>query len=211
MFGAEQPPEYYDEVFRAANHWRRHYTKSHYYPLWTIIADRIQRAGINSIIDIGCGPGQVANLLRDKGVSKYLGVDFSPARVEQAREVCPDYDFVVADVFETDLLETYTYDCALIMEFLEHVENDLEVLKRIKAGTFMLATVPNFPARRHVRYFNSVDEVRKRYKQCLESIRVDEHLADTKGKKYYILEGYLLNRTNEQNKGVSFLTNDTHS
>ena len=43
----------------------------------------------------------VGHLLADKGVPRYLGIDFSPARIRQARAVAPGYRFEVADVFET--------------------------------------------------------------------------------------------------------------
>ena len=105
--GQEQGPEYYDQTFLNREHWRQHYTQSPYYPLWAVIADRIARSEPTSVLDIGCGPGQFAALLQDKGLPQYLGIDFSPKRIKQAREVCPEFDFVIADVFETDLLSAY--------------------------------------------------------------------------------------------------------
>ncbi len=187
--GVEQPPEYYDWSFERGGHWRSHYTESHYYPLWTVVADRVLRAGAERILDIGCGPGQVASLLFDKGIPRYLGLDFSPARVQQARTVCPGYRFEVADVFETDLLDEWDHDCVLVMEFLEHVERDLDFLRRIKPGTRVIATVPNFSSTGHVRYFDSVESVKERYAACFASLDVKVHLGNAKGTKYYLMEG----------------------
>ncbi len=161
-FGAEQPPEFYDHTFRAA-HWKQHYTDSHYYPLWTVIADRVRRHGTKRIVDIGCGPGQVACLMRDLKIDHYLGLDFSGERIAHAKQVCPEFEFVQADIFQTDVLETAAYDTVLVMEFLEHVEEDLAVLRRLRRDTYVLATVPNFPATGHVRYFHDADEVIARY------------------------------------------------
>ncbi len=190
QYGIEQPPEYYDEKISPGTSWFNHYTSSGYYPIWTVIADRIRRYNPKKILDIGCGPGQMASLLRDQGIPCYLGVDFSSVGIKQARKVCPEYEFVVADVFETDFLETHSYDCLLVMEFLEHVERDIDLLQKTKPGTFVLATVPNFPAGGHVRYFNSIEEVKKRYKPYFESLQVDEIRSCNNGKaRFYIVEG----------------------
>ena len=188
-YGVEQPPEFYDQRYNQGEHWKEHYTDSYYYPLWTVIADRIRHIGAQRILDIGCGPGQVACLLRDIGVREYKGLDFSTARVARARAVCPEYEFIAANVFEDNLLETYHYDCVLIMEFLEHIEQDVEVIKRVRPGTTVLATVPNFPDAGHVRHFDSVNEVKVRYSPLFSKLEVTTILANKHGKTYYILQG----------------------
>ena len=188
-YGVEQPPEFYDGTYESRDHWKSHYTDSRYYPLWTVIADRIHRSGCRRVFDIGCGPGQVACLLRDRGVPEYKGLDFSMARVSRARVVCPEYEFVAADVFKNDLLETYLYDCVLMMEFLEHIERDLDVLKRIRPGTTVLATVPNFPGAGHVRHFDNIKGVEVRYGPLFTELDVAAILANERGKTYFILEG----------------------
>src|SRR4051794_23361211 len=63
-YGVEQPREFYDRTYAQRKHWKAHYTQSHYYPLWTVIADRVRQVGARRILDIGCGPGQVACLMR---------------------------------------------------------------------------------------------------------------------------------------------------
>ncbi|MCB0913481.1 MAG: DUF480 domain-containing protein [Propionibacteriaceae bacterium] len=46
------------------------------------------------IMDLGCGPGQIAAFLADTGADVH-GMDASAAMVEQAREAYPDLDFTV--------------------------------------------------------------------------------------------------------------------
>ena len=56
--GKEQDAYYYDQMFIANEHemWTKHYTQAFYYPLWTILSDRIMRSGKTfSVLDIGCG------------------------------------------------------------------------------------------------------------------------------------------------------------
>lgn len=188
-YGVEQPPEFYDESFKRADHWKQHYTESHYYPIWTVIADRLRRAGVQRVLDVGCGPGQVASLLRDEGIPHYQGVDFSQERILHARAVCPDYEFVQADIYRSELLETAEYDCFLTLEFLEHVDRDLEVLERVRPGVTVLATVPNFPGEGHVRHFVTADSVEARYGPLFTQLEVTEILANPEGKKYFIIQG----------------------
>ena len=175
--------------FEQADHWKKHYTASRYYPLWAIIADRLRPNCPQRVLDIGCGPGQVAELLRDIGISDYLGIDFSKARIEAARKVCPEFEFLCADIFNDKVLEESNYDCVLAMEFLEHVENDVEVLNRTRPGTTILATVPNFPSRGHVRYFSSNEEVKERYRSVMKQLDVVSVLANNRGKRYYLMQG----------------------
>jgi 2-polyprenyl-3-methyl-5-hydroxy-6-metoxy-1,4-benzoquinol methylase len=189
QYGVEQPPEFYDATFDRADHWKQHYCDSHYYPLWTVIADRLVKADVRSVLDIGCGPGQVACLLCDAGIDRYLGLDFSMARIAHARDACPSCQFIQADIFQSDLLETFEYDCVLTMEFLEHVERDLDVLRRVRAETRVLATVPNFPAAGHVRHFETAEAVKQRYSTVLTDLSVTDLLLDRSGRRHFILEG----------------------
>ncbi len=187
--GSEQRPDYYDERARSDPRWSEHYTQSRYYPLWTILADRIRRHGALRVIDIGCGTGQLAALLRDQGVPAYLGLDFSPVRIELARQACPGFRFELADVFETDLLDSADYDLVLCTEFLEHVERDLDVLARLRPGVRFLGTVPSFPGPAHVRHFDSAGEVANRYGPALAALDVRTHLANPNGRRYFLLDG----------------------
>lgn len=187
--GRERGPGWYDETFHGADHWKDEYFKSRYYPTWAVIAYRLSRSGVGSVLDVGCGSGQMAQLLRDKKTPRYLGFDFSPARVEHARSSCPEYEFVVADVFETDLLENHEYDAVVCTEFLEHVERDLEVLDRIRPGTLFLATVPNFPSAAHVRHFASEAEITDRYGSVFEELHVEPFVIGRKTTVLYVIEG----------------------
>lgn len=154
-----------------------------------MIADRLTRHGATSVLDIGCGPGQLACLLRDRGLGRYCGFDFSPKRIEQARKVCPEYDFHVADAFRTELFQTCEYDTVLCTEFLEHVEGDLEVLRRIRPGAVVHGTVTNFPYMAHVRHFESAGQVRERYEPILADLSVDALAADGQGRTFFLIEG----------------------
>lgn len=187
--GREQPPAFYDQTFLENAQWRCHYTESGYYPIWTVLADRIRSDRIDSILEIGCGSGQMAQFLRDQGLRRYLGFDFSPERLNYAKSICPELAFVIADALTTDLLARHDYDGVLCTEFLEHVERDLDVLAKIRPGAHFYGTVPNFPSRAHVRHFANAEQVAERYASHFENFFVTVHLANNKGKTFFILDG----------------------
>lgn len=181
--------DWYDAVYSQSEEYRAHYTESRYYFVWSVLADRLVRAGARHVLDLGCGPGQVGSLLRDKGVSHYCGLDFSSKSIDLARQVCPDFEFRVADICGSDLLETLNYDTVITLEFLEHVEGDTEVIRRVRPGTHVLATVPNFPYISHVRHFRDPGEVSARYGSFFDRLSVDVFVEDRAGKKYFLLDG----------------------
>jgi len=187
--GTEQPADFYDKTFKEFDHWCAHYSASDYYPLWAIVADRMLLANVQSVVDIGCGPGQMAMLLFDRGIRNYLGVDFSPARINQARAVCPNFRFLLGNILDLDFLETSEYDCVVCTEVLEHITKDVSLVKRIRPGTRLYASVPNFSAAQHVRFFNSTEEVAERYASYFEDFRVDEVVDNDAGAKMFVVQG----------------------
>src|SRR4029077_889859 len=155
--------DFYDARYLQTEDYCLHYTNSRYYFLWCVILDRMRPTEVRALLDIGCGPGQFASLLCDRGLRRYVGIDFSDVCIRMARLVCTSAEFVCLDVFSSDLFDTYDYDVVVATEFLEHIEGDLEILDRIRPGTRVYGSVPNFADPSHVRYFNSVDDVRARY------------------------------------------------
>lgn len=168
----EKDAEWYDEMLDISGHYCQHYTESAYYALWAIIADRIIRGGYKSVLDVGCGTGQLAMLLRDRGLNQYRGFDFSEKRIYQARRSCTEFDFIIADAFETDLFTSFDYDAVIMTEFLEHIEKDIDVLEKIPVGTRIYASVPNFMYVSHVRKFKDIDAVKERYGEEVADIDV---------------------------------------
>jgi SAM-dependent methyltransferase len=54
------------------------------------------------VVDLGCGPGQVARYLASRGVN-VSGIDLSQQMVEQARRLNPGIDFQQGDMRQLDL------------------------------------------------------------------------------------------------------------
>ena len=58
--------------------------------------------GTGPVCDLGCGPGQVARYLCDRGVDAF-GLDLSPGMVEQARQLNPDLEFEQGNMLSLDV------------------------------------------------------------------------------------------------------------
>jgi len=141
------------------------------------------------VLDIGCGPGQVAKFFHDKGLKEYTGLDFSTIAIEKAKLLCPEYNFIVANALNTDIFDNVFYDTVICMEFLEHISSDLDILKRIICGTEFFGTVPNFAHPSHIRHFSSCEEVALRYAQLFHDFSVDAFDMPGGSDKIFVFQG----------------------
>jgi len=73
-------------------------------PLDRQVLDRFadQMRGTGPVCEVGCGPGQVAKYLHDRGVD-VSGLDLSPAMVAEAQRVHPGIAFREGDMLALDL------------------------------------------------------------------------------------------------------------
>jgi SAM-dependent methyltransferase len=187
----EAGPEFYDGTFEAKDHWRVHYSNSPWYYIWTVLTDRLTSGDDPAVLDIGCGSGQLAKMLSDRGVRSYVGFDFSPKRIEWARDQVPEFTFVEADAHKTDLFDEGDYDSVVCTEFLEHVDGDVEVVARIRSGTRFLGTVPDFGGGSHVRFFRSAEEVEDRYASAFREFKVDTFFMPGGRSRQFLIDGVI--------------------
>ena len=194
--GEEKDSDWYNNFYENETKdsiYNVHYTKSPYYYLWSVVIEKLNLYKPKSILELGCGNGQLSSLIYDKGFKNYLGVDFSKVAIEKAKKNCPTFSFICENIVKTDLIEKYDYDLIIILETLEHIKGDIEVLKKIKSGTHLIAMVPNFDSDSHVRFFLSKEHVKKRYDLFFEkSPRITEWRSDLKNnKRYFLIEGII--------------------
>ena len=188
----QQDATWYDVIYdsKGGNNYALHYTCSPYYATWCVIIDRLLRYGSlrASILDIGCGVGQFAHLLSDSSFTGYVGIDFSGVAIAQARVRCQSFTFMQEDALTSGYVSD-SYDVVTMLEFLEHIEGDIAVLKRIPAGTKVYATVPNFSYTSHVRYFADAASVYSRYSALFTDINVSAIRLNSEGLMLFIFEG----------------------
>lgn len=94
-----------------------------------------------SVLDLGCSSGFGAQFLT--GAESYLGLDYDPKIIEIAREQHWHHNAK----FESANIYTYPlgyYDTIIAFEFIEHFDDGLEILYRLKQHCdCLLITVPH--------------------------------------------------------------------
>jgi SAM-dependent methyltransferase len=91
------PQTGYDPV--AAEYAERFFHELRHKPFDSELLDRFAAKvqGLGPVCDLGCGPGQIARYLHDRGVEAF-GVDLSPVMVEMAQRLNPDLHFEQGDM-----------------------------------------------------------------------------------------------------------------
>ena len=167
----------------------REYRRTHWFsPVRALLAEHVRHSGAQSVIEVGCGEGELACLLRDLGIPDYLGLDTNAARLAKARAVCPEYRFEVADVFLTNHLRGENYDVAVMTGFLEFVRWDLVALELVRPHRRVLGTVTAGEEPGRVRQFTSANQVLDHYSPVLRELHVEPvHLAH--GRTAFLFDG----------------------
>ena len=104
------------------------------------VVKRVSELAPEAILDIGCGEGQIAFALRGT-CPQYTGVDVSEEAVTRARQNVPEGAFKVADARTLDLARE-TFDVAMCLEVLEHLEDPRAVLASlagVRGKTYVLS------------------------------------------------------------------------
>ena len=135
--------KWYDAAYQTIPAYGIPFWHSNYYPLWTVIADRVRGDHLRRVVDIGCGPGQFARCLFALGeITQYDGLDFSAKAIAMAQDSCPQGRFHVDDATTTTLCRDVEHDVIVCMEVLEHIPDDAAVIRRFPAGSRVICTRP---------------------------------------------------------------------
>lgn len=156
----EQQVKWYDEAYKVSQEYKKEPENSRYYPIWNMVLSWING---ERVIDLGCGSGQFAKLLLKNGKFFICGIDFSGEAISMAQRSNPEHKekFVVGDLLNG--FQIPPYDLVTCFEVLEHITNDLDVIKKIDSGKRLIFSVPNYNYKSHVRKFDSKTDIIKRY------------------------------------------------
>jgi len=94
------------------------------------IADFINNPNMR-ILDVGCANGGLLKVMQDLGYKQVLGIDPSPACVENTRLLGVDAE--VGSLFQP--LKHDTFDCVVLSHTLEHVQDLKQAMDWIRSAT----------------------------------------------------------------------------
>jgi ubiquinone/menaquinone biosynthesis C-methylase UbiE len=94
----------------------------------------LEKAGATGVIcDMGCGPGQIARYLHERG-ARACGIDLSPAMVEEARSLNPGISFQQGDMLALNDVADNSFGAVAAFYSLVHIPRPLvtQVLRELK-------------------------------------------------------------------------------
>jgi 2-polyprenyl-3-methyl-5-hydroxy-6-metoxy-1,4-benzoquinol methylase len=189
IVGAERPPQWYDQKFATTPKYHASYQDSPYYPLWSVIADRLRQDRVKRVLEIGCGTGQLAAFLLDEGIETYVGMDFSPEAIKHARKAAPAGRFVVDDARTSSIYTEEPHDVLICTEVLEHIADDFSVVRRFRPETRCLFSVPSYNSEGHVRFFRHQRRVKQRYERYFLSLRITGFRTGYRSNTIFLADG----------------------
>jgi len=135
---------------------------------------RLVREG-EAVLDVGCGPGVLLNLLESRRACRVTGLDIRREHVALARRICRSGKFLVGDAREFHLRAAF--DCVCCLDLVEHFEpRDLDrtlerLARHVKPGGRLILTHPTGF------YIRVVDPVWQRVRRALHpDIRFDDEV-----------------------------------
>lgn len=163
---------YYDSIYAQSEKYQMNSANSVYLPVWDKVAELLKKNQVQSVLDIGCGPGQFAEyILKELPNLNYQGLDYSEKAINAARLRCPNANFDIKDLMQENTL-IYSADVFVILEVLEHIEKDIELLSKIPENQKVIFSVPNIDSFGHVRFFKNSESVFDRYNEYFSNLRI---------------------------------------
>ena len=93
----------------------------------------------SSIVEIGCGTGEIIGTFPGPNVKRRVGFDISPLNIKAAQQRFPDVFFSAKD-FRTS---TEKFDLVIMSDILEHVPDDVEFLRdAARLGRLVVVNLP---------------------------------------------------------------------
>lgn len=194
--GEIQEAPFYDTHFAAD---KRILLQSPWLGLYVVVANwleaRRETKWDGCILDLGCGNGHFAEYLYHRNMQRqYIGLDFSEAAIKRARDWMDvdGYRFELFDLRES-LGEVFKFHSGtvVILETLEHLEEDRDLIESIPQGGHVIFSVPNYDSEGHIRWFDDLTQVYNRYGRWLDYRRfATVDLSPPDGRIIFVAEGW---------------------
>jgi len=155
---------HYNQVYATSKEYKKNPNQSIYFSMWKDILSAIDDH--EEIVELGCGSGQLANILLSNNKKYLFGIDYSHEAIKLAKYInSENHDlFFVRNIYDIKPGEIKA-DVVICTEVIEHLDNDSHVFEILSPGTRVLFSVPDFWYKTHKRIFKNMDEIKDRYKK----------------------------------------------
>jgi 2-polyprenyl-3-methyl-5-hydroxy-6-metoxy-1,4-benzoquinol methylase len=179
--GKEQNKDYYNKGFAESPHYSlevkaEHSRHSGLYKAVLSLLNHNER-----IFEVGCGTGQFAEMIINSGFNYVQGFDFSEVAVNMSKSRTGKDLFQVGDIIDWDF-NRFEYSTVIALEVFEHINGDIDAIKRIPKGTRLIFSLPTFDDQAHVRYFKRAYQITARYATLFTTFNI------TKVGRHHIIE-----------------------
>jgi trans-aconitate methyltransferase len=194
--GYEKDADFYNSVYQSSEKYKKKPELiEYYYEVWCEGINQIKNyvSQPKYIMDLGCGPGHFASLLASNldSLEKYDGYDFSETAINMAQSLIGKdirFNFYQQDLRLFNFPPSLNDNSIITMfEFLEHISFDLELMSKIPISTWIVFSVPSFDSAGHVRWFNSLQEVKNRYEPLMSIENI--YICNVKKHSIYLCIG----------------------
>jgi SAM-dependent methyltransferase len=139
-----------------------------------VFTDLCRQQGVDfpkaRVLDIGCGTGFYAQLLRDLGVRQYTGLDVADVLLPELAARFPEYEFKRGDITEEKV--EGEFDLVLMIDVIEHIVEESRfsrAMENVKScmsdrGVFIVSGMRDV-SKKHLFYLRwwSVEDVKRRF------------------------------------------------
>lgn len=183
----EKTDSFYDHIYTQAQSCKD-YTQSPYYQGWKYVLNILKNYGLQKvkILDVGCGNGLFAKMLYDNNILYYKGIDFSKEGIKISQLNTPQWAecFLKENIFQSKAFqENHTH--IILFEVLEHTNDDIKILSKIPPETIIIGSVPNFYSEGHIRVFDNIEQIKKRYEPMVKFLDFFELQLNQNSKIFY--------------------------
>jgi len=159
MINKEKSASFYDEYYKRRGvevNWALKGVMSY-------VIDELKKRKVKSVLDIGCGAGAMLERCEKNNITGH-GFDFSHEAIKICRKFRGLSRVWVGDAKEADNY-ILGYGAYLCLEVLEHIENDIDVITRLRSQSLFIFSVPSWASKgsSHVRCFGNDNQIRVRY------------------------------------------------
>jgi SAM-dependent methyltransferase len=101
--------------------------------------------GVRSVLDVGCGAGELGRKIKEKMACRIVGITCSEAEAGMASQRLDEV--LVRDLNDFDASEVGQFDCVICSHVLEHIYQPDQLLKRLSRslapGGTLIVALPN--------------------------------------------------------------------